>query len=102
VLSFAQDMQIAPQEKALPDTSSDLNLGGDDIDSCIQAYLSTLLGGPQDEKIAHRLKDAAEEAKIQLSSSSQADVNLASHSRRKSTSLSHYSSHFGGSDPPTA
>ncbi len=63
-------------------TNGDTHLGGEDFDNRIMNYLIDEFKNEQgvelrqDQLALQRLKDAAEKAKIELSSSSQTDVNL--------------------------
>ena len=63
-------------------TNGDTRLGGDDIDERIIKYLSDEFKKDQgidvssDKMVMQRLKEAAEKAKIELSSTSETDVNL--------------------------
>lgn len=63
-------------------TNGDTHLGGDDIDNAIMDYLISEfkkdqgLDVSQDKMVVQRLKEAAEKAKIELSSVMQTEVNL--------------------------
>jgi len=63
-------------------TNGDTHLGGDDLDQCIIEYLITEFKKDQgidvsrDKMVMQRLKEAAEKAKIELSSVSETDINL--------------------------
>ena len=63
-------------------TNGDTHLGGDDFDQLIINYLAEEFKSQEnmdlrkDPMALQRLKDAAEKAKIELSSSSEADINL--------------------------
>ena len=63
-------------------TNGDTHLGGDDFDQCITNYLvqefkkSEGIDLSQDKMAAQRLKEAAEKAKIELSSMTQTNINL--------------------------
>ena len=63
-------------------TSGDTHLGGDDFDQCVIDWLAEEFKKEQgidlreDPMALQRLKEAAEKAKIELSSSTQTDVNL--------------------------
>ena len=63
-------------------TNGDTHLGGEDFDNCIMAYLADEFKKDQgidlrnDQLALQRLKDAAEKAKIELSSTTQTDINL--------------------------
>jgi molecular chaperone DnaK len=63
-------------------TNGDTHLGGDDFDECISNYLIAEFKKDQgidvsaDKMVMQRLKEAAEKAKIELSSVSETDINL--------------------------
>lgn len=63
-------------------TNGDTHLGGDDFDKVILEYLADLFKKENGVDLRHdaqalqRLRDAAEKAKIELSSSMEADINL--------------------------
>jgi molecular chaperone DnaK len=63
-------------------TDGDTHLGGDDFDNAIISWMveefksENAMDLSKDPMALQRLKDAAEKAKIELSSSSQADINL--------------------------
>jgi molecular chaperone DnaK len=63
-------------------TSGDTHLGGDDFDKVIVDYLAATFKGNegidlrQDKQALQRLTEAAEKAKIELSSATQAEINL--------------------------
>ena len=63
-------------------TSGDTHLGGDDFDKVIVDYLAASFKGNegidlrQDKQALQRLTEAAEKAKIELSSATQAEINL--------------------------
>ncbi len=63
-------------------TNGDTHLGGDDFDKIILEYLADLFEKENGVDLRHdaqalqRLRDAAEKAKIELSSSMEADINL--------------------------
>lgn len=63
-------------------TNGDTHLGGDDVDNTIMQWLieefkkSTGLDVSKDKMVIQRLKDAAEQAKIELSSKQDASINL--------------------------
>ncbi len=63
-------------------TNGDTHLGGDDIDRVLMDYLieefkkDTGLDVSGDKMVIQRLKDAAEKAKIELSSTPQTEINL--------------------------
>jgi molecular chaperone DnaK len=63
-------------------TNGDTHLGGDDFDKIILEYLADLFKKENGVDLRHdaqalqRLRDAAEKAKIELSSSMEADINL--------------------------
>ncbi len=63
-------------------TNGDTHLGGDDIDSAIMTWLidefkkSSGLDVSNDKMVIQRLKDAAEQAKIELSSTQESTINL--------------------------
>jgi len=63
-------------------TNGDTHLGGDDIDSEIMAWLITEfrktsgIDVSEDKMVIQRLKDAAEQAKIELSSKVETNINL--------------------------
>ncbi len=63
-------------------TNGDTHLGGDDFDKIILEYLADLFEKENGVNLRHdaqalqRLRDAAEKAKIELSSSMEADINL--------------------------
>ncbi len=63
-------------------TSGDTHLGGDDIDKVLVDYVAgefkseTGIDLRQDQMALHRLREACERAKIDLSSSMQAEINL--------------------------
>ena len=63
-------------------TSGDTHLGGDDVDKILVDYVAaefkseTGIDVRQDQMALHRLREACERAKIDLSSSMQADINL--------------------------
>jgi molecular chaperone DnaK len=64
-------------------TNGDTHLGGDDFDQCIIQWLAeefqkdeTKVDLRKDPMALQRLKDAAEKAKIELSSSSETEINL--------------------------
>lgn len=63
-------------------TNGDTHLGGDDFDECISDYLISEfkkdqgIDLSQDKMVMQRLKEAAEKAKIELSSVSETDINL--------------------------
>ena len=64
-------------------TNGDTRLGGDDIDNCLIAFLVEEFKKDQgidlsnDKMAMQRLKEAAEKAKKELSSTSESDINLA-------------------------
>ena len=63
-------------------TNGDTNLGGEDFDNTLQRYLIDLfkkesgIDVSKDKMALQRLKEAAEKAKIELSSTSQTDIDL--------------------------
>lgn len=63
-------------------TNGDTHLGGDDFDECVMNYLIEEFKKDQgidlskDKMVMQRLKEAAEKAKIELSSVSETDINL--------------------------
>ncbi|MCH2108904.1 MAG: molecular chaperone DnaK [Polyangiaceae bacterium] len=63
-------------------TNGDTHLGGDDVDDAIMRWLAeefkkeTGVDVSKDKMVIQRLKDAAEQAKIELSSKQEAQVNL--------------------------
>ena len=63
-------------------TSGDTHLGGDDFDKMIVDYLANTFKGEegidlrQDKQALQRLTEAAEKAKIELSSATQSEINL--------------------------
>ena len=63
-------------------TNGDTHLGGDDVDNVLMDWLvgefksDTGVDVMNDPMVMQRLKDAAEKAKIELSSTSQTDINL--------------------------
>jgi molecular chaperone DnaK len=63
-------------------TNGDTHLGGDDIDNTVMDYLiaefkkETGLDVANDKMVVQRLKEAAEKAKIELSSSKETEINL--------------------------
>ena len=63
-------------------TNGDTNLGGEDFDNKLQQYLievfkkETGIDVSNDKMALQRLKDAAEKAKIELSSTTQTDIDL--------------------------
>jgi len=63
-------------------TNGDTHLGGDDLDTVIIDYLiaefkkDTGIDASNDRMVLQRLKDAAEKAKIELSSTTETEVNL--------------------------
>src|SRR5690606_29136106 len=69
-------------------TNGDTHLGGDDFDNVIINWLSSEFNSEEgvdlkkDPMALQRLKEAAEKAKIELSSSSQTEINLRSEERR--------------------
>src|SRR5258708_26147025 len=63
-------------------TNGDTHLGGDDVDILIMDYLinefrkDTGIDVSKDKMVIQRLKDAAEQAKIELSSKQETTINL--------------------------
>jgi len=63
-------------------TNGDTHLGGDDIDNALMEYLinefkkETTIDVSKDKMVVQRLKEAAEKAKIELSSVSETEINL--------------------------
>ncbi|MEN9578563.1 MAG: molecular chaperone DnaK [Pseudomonadota bacterium] len=63
-------------------TNGDTHLGGDDVDHCIMEWLTAEfkktsgIDVTNDKMVTQRLKDAAEQAKIELSSTQETTVNL--------------------------
>ncbi|MGB0581139.1 MAG: Hsp70 family protein [Limisphaerales bacterium] len=57
-------------------TSGNTRLGGDDIDAVISSHMESLIDGPLDEVAKARIREAAENAKIQLSEENTVSIAL--------------------------
>ena len=74
-------LEVGERSKVLS-TNGDTQLGGDDLDQAIIDYLTDEfkkdqgIDVSQDRMVMQRLKEAAEKAKIELSSVSETDINL--------------------------
>lgn len=75
-------LEIADGVIQVVSTNGDTHLGGDDIDNLLVNWLSTKFKEDQgvdlrkDKMVLQRLKEAAEKAKIELSSTSETEINL--------------------------
>ncbi|MCB9623828.1 MAG: molecular chaperone DnaK [Polyangiales bacterium] len=75
-------LEVSNEMVQVISTNGDTHLGGDDVDERIISYLiaefkkDTGLDVAKDKMVLQRLKDAAEKAKIELSSSLETSVNL--------------------------
>ena len=75
-------LEVGDSVVEVKSTSGDTHLGGDDVDQVIIDWLVSSFKGDtgidlsQDKMVLQRLKDAAEKAKIELSSSPSTSINL--------------------------
>ncbi len=75
-------LEVSNEMVQVISTNGDTHLGGDDVDERIISYLiaefkkDTGLDVAKDKMVLQRLKDAAEKAKIELSSSLETSINL--------------------------
>ncbi len=75
-------LEVAENVVEVISTNGDTHLGGDDVDGVIMKWLAEQfkkdsgIDVTNDKLVRQRLKDAAEKAKIELSSAPEADINL--------------------------
>ena len=75
-------LEVSNEMVQVMSTNGDTHLGGDDVDERVISYLiaefkkDTGLDVAKDKMVLQRLKDAAEKAKIELSSSLETSINL--------------------------
>ncbi|MCU0674371.1 MAG: molecular chaperone DnaK, partial [Myxococcota bacterium] len=75
-------LEVSNEMVQVISTNGDTHLGGDDVDERVISYLiaefkkDTGLDVSKDKMVLQRLKDAAEKAKIELSSSLETSINL--------------------------